>query len=158
VKKDPANTLEGTFPPPLIVLALTLIGFGLQWYQPLRYQNTSHRGYWLFAGIILMLFAGSVALLARRVMLTRKTPISFGKPTVAIIAEGPFRFTRNPLYLSLLFLYTGIGIEADSLWFALLLIVVFSFLHLVVVREEQYLEQSFGNEYLLYKSAVRRWL
>jgi len=158
VKKDPANTLKRTFPSPLIVLALTLIGFGLQWYQPLRSQNTSHRGYWLFAGIIMMLFSGSVALLASRVMLTRRTPISFGTPTVAIIDEGPFRFTRNPLYLSLLFLYTGIGIEADSLWFALLLIVVFSFLHLVVVREERYLEQSFGNEYLLYKSAVRRWL
>lgn len=157
MKKDPASTLDGTFPPPLIVLALTIIGFGLQWCQPLRYQNASHRGFWVFAGIVLMLFSGSVALLTRRVMLTRKTPISFGKPTIAIIAEGPFRFTRNPLYLSLLFLYAGIGLAADSLWFAPLLLVVFAFLHRVVVREEQYLEQTFGDKYLFYTSAVRRW-
>lgn len=158
MKKGPASTLEGTLPPPLIVLAFTLIGFGLQWHQPLRYQNASHRGYWVFAGIVLILFSGSVAFLARRVMLTRKTPVGFGKPTVTIIAEGPFRFTRNPLYLSLLFLYAGIGLAADSLWFALLLVVVFAFLQWVVVREEHYLGHTFGDNYLLYTGAVRRWV
>ncbi|MBI5557680.1 MAG: isoprenylcysteine carboxylmethyltransferase family protein [Deltaproteobacteria bacterium] len=144
-------------PPPLFVIALFLLGFGIQWHYPLSFQN-SYRSFWLIVGIILIAFSGLLAFLARRIMRSQKTPISFNKPTVAIIRNGPFAFTRNPLYLSLALLYSGAGIMVNSAWFAPLLIVLILFLHRVILREERYLERDFGNEYSIYKKNVRRWL
>lgn len=144
-------------PPPLFVIALSLIGFGAQWRYPLSFQN-SHRYFWLIVGIVLIVLSGLLALGARRIMQSQKTPISFNKPTVVIIRNGPFAFTRNPLYLSLAMLYAGVGIMLNSVWFAPLLLVLIFFLHRVILREERYLERNFGNEYAIYKKNVRRWL
>lgn len=156
MKKEKPSVLGGIFPPPLVVLALSIIGLGLQWHYPLLFQ-LGHRAYWVCLGIILVVFAGLLALSARQIMRAQRTPIVFSKPTVVIVSQGPFRFTRNPLYLSLVMLYAGVGIMMNSLWFAPLLAVLVLFLHLVVIREEKYLEREFGKEYVLYKSAVRRW-
>lgn len=157
MKKENQSILKGIFPPPLIVLALLIIGFGLRWYKPLSLQN-SYRDYWLFIGIILIVLSGVLALLARRIMRSLGTPINFNKPTRMIVNKGAFRVTRNPLYLSLLMLYAGVGIVANSWWFVLLLPVLFLSLHRVILREEKYLEHIFGNEYVLYKNSVKRWL
>lgn len=145
------------FPPPLLVLALSIIGLGLQCFFPLSIQ-LNFRPYWLIVGIILIVFSGLLAFWARTIMRTQKTPITFNKPTVVILTTGPFTYTRNPLYLSLVILYTGIGIVINSKWFIPLLIVLLFYLHNVILREEKYLEQSFGNEYLRYKNTVRRWV
>ena len=158
MKQESQGVLEGIFPPPLFVLLLTILGSGLQWQKPLAYQSAECRICWLFAGSALIVCAGTLALLARRIMLSRGTPIRFDKPTVAILAQGPFRYTRNPLYLALLLLYTGVGVMANSWWFALLLVALFMFLRRVVVREEAYLERLFGDTYLRYTFTVRRWL
>ncbi|MFH2060233.1 MAG: isoprenylcysteine carboxylmethyltransferase family protein [Pseudomonadota bacterium] len=156
--KKENHVIGSVLPPPLFVIALSLMGFGLQWYYPLSFQD-SRRSYWVMAGgIILIAFSGLLAFWARRIMLSQKTPISFSKPTVVIICKGPFGLTRNPLYLSLVMLYAGIGILADSLWFVPLLIALIVFLRRVIFREEKYLEHHFGNEYSNYKKAVRRWL
>lgn len=157
MKKEKQSILKGIFPPPLFVLALLIIGFGLQWYKPLSLQN-SQRDYWLFIGIIVIIISGVLALFASRIMRALGTPINFNTPTIMIINGGAFRVTRNPLYLSLLLLYAGVGIVANSWWFALLLLVLFCFLRRVILREERYLEHIFGNEYVLYKNSVRRWL
>ena len=79
--------------------------------------------------------------------------------TVTIVTEGPFRYTRNPMYLTLLLVYVG-GILAFRLpWGAILLVPVFLALQYgVIVREEQYLESMFGEQYATYKRRVRRWL
>jgi protein-S-isoprenylcysteine O-methyltransferase Ste14 len=151
------SILGGIFPPPLVVLALSIIGLGLQWHNPLLFQQ-AHRAYWVFFGIILVGTAGLLAFSARQIMRSQGTPIIFNKPTVVIVSKGPFAFTRNPLYLSLIMLYAGVGIMVNSLWFAPLLGVLVLFLHKVVLREENYLEHEFGKAYVLYKSAVRRWL
>lgn len=156
MKNEKQSMLGRVVPPPLFVAALLLIGFGLQWHSPVLLQN-NHRAYWLIVGIILIIFAGILAFCARRIMRTQKTPISFRKPTVVIISEGPFGFTRNPLYLSLVLLYAGIGIVANSLWFAPLLVILIFLLHRVILREEKYLEHVFGNEYIIYKKIIRRW-
>lgn len=144
-------------PPPLFVIALSLIGFGAQWRYPFSFQN-SHRFFWLIIGIVLVVFSGLLAFGARRIMRSQKTPISFNKPTVVIIRNGPFAITRNPLYLSLAMLYAGVGIMLNSAWFAPLLLVLIFFLRRVILREEKYLERDFGNEYSIYKKNVRRWL
>ena len=80
-------------------------------------------------------------------------------PTTAIVERGPYRHTRNPLYVGMALVYAGVAARANALPAALLLPVV---LHLVdrgvVRREERYLEGKFGEEYLAYKGRVRRWI
>ncbi len=80
-------------------------------------------------------------------------------PTTAIVEEGPYGFTRNPLYVGMALVYAGVSARANALPAALLLPVV---LHLVdrgvIKREERYLEGKFGEEYRRYKGRVRRWI
>ena len=73
-----------------------------------------------------------------------------GKPTTAIIAEGPFRWSRNPMYLSLVALMAGLAVWLGSAWFALFTVVLWVLLDFAAVRpEEGYLEQKFGAEFEL---------
>jgi protein-S-isoprenylcysteine O-methyltransferase Ste14 len=80
-------------------------------------------------------------------------------PTTAIVEAGPYRFTRNPLYVGMALIYSGTSARANALPAALLLSVA---LHIVdrgvIRREERYLEGKFGEEYLRYKGRVRRWI
>ena len=85
--------------------------------------------------------------------------IPTNEPTAAIVVRGPFRFSRNPIYLAMLLLQLGVGIWANSLWFFGLASLFVMFLWWgVISREERYLERKFGAEYVSYKAGVRRWL
>lgn len=76
-----------------------------------------------------------------------------------LVASGPYRFTRNPMYVGLTIVYIGGAVVLNSAWPLILLPVVLILLaHFVVVREEQYLSDAFGDEYAAYRSRVRRWL
>ena len=80
------------------------------------------------------------------------------KPTTAIVKDGPYRFTRNPIYLANTVLYVGVTLLFNAFWPLLTLVPFFLLLHWGVVRrEERYLEARFGETYLDYKSRVRRW-
>ena len=81
------------------------------------------------------------------------------KPVSHIATEGPFRYTRNPAYLSMTMMYTGIASLANALWAIILLPVALLVIQRgVIEREERYLERKFGEEYLSYKARVRRWI
>jgi protein-S-isoprenylcysteine O-methyltransferase Ste14 len=80
-------------------------------------------------------------------------------PATAVVSYGPFAFTRNPLYVSLLAMFAGIGVALASLAFLAVLVPFALLLHFgVVLREERYLEAKFGDAYLRYTSRVRRWI
>jgi protein-S-isoprenylcysteine O-methyltransferase Ste14 len=86
-------------------------------------------------------------------------PIRTDKPVPRLTTEGPFRYTRNPGYLSLTMLYAGIAVLRDALWAILLLPLVLIVIQREVIgREERYLERTFGEEYLAYKARVPRWV
>jgi protein-S-isoprenylcysteine O-methyltransferase Ste14 len=92
-------------------------------------------------------------------MRSADTPTSPYKPVYHIATEGPFRYTRNPAYLSMTMMYTGIASLANALWAILLLPVALLVIQRgVIEREERYLEGKFGEEYLSYKARVRRWI
>ena len=82
-----------------------------------------------------------------------------GSPTMSIMTAGPYRFSRNPLYLGVAFVQTGIAIGVGSFW-ALASVIVALLLvnYLAVLPEEEYLEGKFGDEYREYRRAVRRWI
>jgi len=93
------------------------------------------------------------------VLIKNKTPFDTAKSTVKIVIEGSFRFSRNPLYLSLLLLLFGITILMFSLWLLLTIPILYAlFLFKAVKPEEIYLSQKFGEEYLNYLEKVRRWI
>jgi protein-S-isoprenylcysteine O-methyltransferase Ste14 len=87
------------------------------------------------------------------------TPASPYKPVSHMVTEGPFHYTRNPGYLAMTMIYTGIASLANALWAILLLpVVLIGIQRGVIEREERYLEHKFGEEYLCYKAQVRRWI
>ncbi len=86
---------------------------------------------------------------------TRRTD----KPVSSLVQDGPFRYSRNPGYLSLAMIYAGIAILRNALWAILLMpLVLYVIQREVIEREERYLERTFGEEYLAYKRRVRRWV
>ena len=142
--------------PPLIYIAFLLTGLALDYFFPVavlpdRVRYTAGFGFIALGGVII----------AFTILQFRKARTNFSpyKPSTALITGGPFRFSRNPAYLSLSLLYTGIGVTADNLWMLGLLVPTLIVMHYgVISREEQYLEGKFGEDYVRYKASVRRWL
>jgi protein-S-isoprenylcysteine O-methyltransferase Ste14 len=81
------------------------------------------------------------------------------EPTPELIFDGPYRFTRNPMYLGMTLLAIGLGAAAGTLWTLPLSLAALGAVHLLAVRpEERYLTAKFGEPYLQYKARVRRYL
>ena len=81
------------------------------------------------------------------------------KPSSSLVVIGPYRITRNPMYVSLALLYIGFGFLLGISWvFVFLPAVIFVMHYYIIRREESYLESRFGEQYLAYKQQVRRWL
>jgi protein-S-isoprenylcysteine O-methyltransferase Ste14 len=107
------------------------------------------------------LLGGGVLLNGWFVLTIRRTdtPIDPRKPVSKLATSGPFRYTRNPAYLSMTLIYAGVAALRNALWAILLLpLVVYVIQRDQIEREEQYMERDFGEEYLNYKKSVRRWV
>jgi protein-S-isoprenylcysteine O-methyltransferase Ste14 len=101
----------------------------------------------------------ALAALSARNFRLAGTSVVPGEPSTALVETGPYRFTRNPIYIGFVLAYFGLSIMLTSLWVLLLLIPVLMVLQRgVVEREEDYLEQQFGDGYRKYKVRVPRWL
>ena len=112
----------------------------------------------LVSGIVLMIIAPSLALSARATMKKAGTNVHPSEPALTIARGGPFRFTRNPMYLALCLVQVALGFFLND-WITLLFVVPLALiLHCgVVLREERYLTAKFGEPYLELKREVRRW-
>jgi protein-S-isoprenylcysteine O-methyltransferase Ste14 len=94
-----------------------------------------------------------------RTMRGADTTLDVNKPVSTLVQDGPFRYSRNPGYLSLVMLYAGIAILRNALWailFMPLLLLITQ--RELIEREGRYLERIFGEEYLAYKRRGRRWV
>jgi protein-S-isoprenylcysteine O-methyltransferase Ste14 len=136
-------------PPPLIYLAPLVLGLLLdrRYHVPFLPRGMARTLGWA-------LLSGGVVLVGwfQRTMRT-------DKPVSSLATDGPFRYTRNPGYLSLSMIYAGIAVRRNALWAVLLLPAVLLVIQREVIRrEERYLERTFGEEYLNYKTSVRRWV
>jgi protein-S-isoprenylcysteine O-methyltransferase Ste14 len=143
-------------PAPLVYALFFLAGLALDRLVPLpRMPLAIGRP----AGALLAL--GAVALdlwSGARMRAARTTPIPL-RPTTAIVTRGPYRFTRNPMYLGMLLFYVGLALFLGRLWpLALAPAVVWVLSATVIAREERYLEGKFGDEYRQYRARVRRWV
>ena len=143
-------------PPPLIFLGGLAIGLVLSSWEPTAYLD---RDIARPLGGILIGIGMLLALSAVRVFFQARTNLRPDRPSSALVRTGPYRFTRNPMYVSLTIVYGGVAVMMQSLWSLLLLTLVLAFIRIKVIeREEAYMERRFGAEYLRYKSEVRRWV
>ena len=144
------------FPPPFIYIAALIAGFVLHRLFPLRVLPTSLARPlgWVCVA------AGVVAIVtAARAMLRARTTIDPFHPTTAIVSDGPFRYSRNPIYLGLTLGYIGVALLRNALAPLVLLPVVLAVVQRgVIEREERYLERKFGATYTDYKARARRWI
>ncbi len=113
----------------------------------------------LVCGIVLVILAPTLALSALVTMKAAGTNVAPAKPALTIVRGGPFRFTRNPMYLALCLLQVALGFFLND-WITLLFVVPLAliFHYGVILREERYLTTKFGEPYLQLKREVRRWL
>jgi len=143
-------------PPPVIYLTSLVIGLVFRALVPTPFLP---RGLAFMLGAILIAIAVWLSVWGVRVMHRAGTSEKTSLPTTALVTTGPFRYSRNPLYVSLTLAYLGIAVAAQSLWALALLIVVLAVVQRGVIdREERYLERRFGADYLRYKERVRRWI
>lgn len=146
--------------PPAIPVLIIAIGIGLQciWPVDLGIEIAKPLHYWL-GGIVVVL--ALVALGGWSVFLLRRDGQSENpwKPTFRIIERGPFRISRNPMYLQMVMVCFGIGLALMN-WWLLLLTPACGWLlqRLAIIPEERYLRQKFGDAYHAYTKRVRRWL
>jgi len=142
-------------PPLLMVLALILV-LVLHHFWPLP---VGARGLTIALGAILVVLGIGSAAWGRVTLAKGGTNVNPLKPTIAIVTSGPFRFTRNPLYVGVVILFVGLSLLIGTWWgFVVLIPVVLTLHHGVILNEESYLERKFGDSYRSYKTSVRRYL
>ncbi len=143
-------------PPPLIFAGALGAGLLLNRLRPtafLPHALSRLLGWPVIAGGFLFGLSGF------REMRRAGTNVDPREPTTAIVTGGPYRFTRNPLYVGMTLMYCGFAARANALPAALFLPFALHLMnHGVIEREERYLERKFGDEYLRYKGRVRRWI
>jgi protein-S-isoprenylcysteine O-methyltransferase Ste14 len=87
------------------------------------------------------------------------TPVRGNERSTAIVRTGPYRFTRNPIYVSFALFVIGVAVWLDNLWLLLMLVPAIGAMAVVVIpREERFLERNFPDQYPSYRARVRRWL
>ncbi len=151
---DAANL--GPVRPPLVYLGSILLGLLLHFAWPLPLVRHPV-GALVGAGVVLL--AIGLFVTAVRTFRAASTPAPGNRTTTTIVKTGPYRFSRNPIYLAFSALQVGIALWVGSVWLLITLVPALALMSFwVIPREERYLEARFSTEYLSYKSSVRRWL
>ena len=146
----------GIMRPPLVYLGAIALGLLLQFAWPVRLVSRAVSGP---LGGTAVLVAVALFLSAVRTFRTAGTPVPGNRPTTTIVRTGPYRYSRNPIYLSFSLLQLGVACWVNSFWLLVTLMPAVALMSCVVIpREEHYLESRFPSDYLPYKASVRRWL
>jgi protein-S-isoprenylcysteine O-methyltransferase Ste14 len=154
---DQADTANVIIRPPIAWALAVVAGLALQWAVPLPFMPASAPAGWV-GGIVFVLALALVAW-AIAIITRAGSNVPTNMPTTTIVETGPYRFTRNPIYLGMFVGLAGLAIAFDSLWLlGTLLVFAFAIRYGVVAREEAYLERKFGDAYRHYRARVRRWL
>ena len=145
--------------PPIIYASAAAIAVVLGWIVNLSFQSEAARGLALILGIVIAALGLLLLLLAGRSFTAAGTPIAPNQPTKALVFDGIYNHTRNPMYLGFTLVLIGLGLIFDELWFIITApLAMFAVTKLAIEREEAYLERKFGAEYVAYKGRVRRWV
>lgn len=147
-------------PPPLLYLLPMAMGFIAQYFVPIGIVTGVRPAHMLrLVGCAEILIGAALNVWALRTFHRLHTTVLPHRPARALAAEGPYKLTRNPMYLGFAIIYLGIAFVANAFWVLLFLPEAIAFVSLFVIgREESYLRREFGSEYDDYRARVRRWL
>jgi protein-S-isoprenylcysteine O-methyltransferase Ste14 len=145
--------------PPLLFLGALALGCLLTLVIPIGPGLGSANGLALTVGLIFVVIGFGLAALSARAFHLAGTSVVPGQESTALVTDGPYRFTRNPIYIGFVLVYFGLAIVLTSAWVLVLLIPTLIVLQRGVVEpEEAYLERKFGDAYRKYQARVPRWL
>ena len=146
----------GLIRPPFVYLVSIGIGLLVHWAWPVQWLPASVN---VAVGIVLVVIAVGLFVSSVRTFKKAGTPVPGDMPTTLIVRAGPYRFSRNPIYVAFTLLQIGVAAWVNSAAVLIMALPALSLMALVVIpREERYLEEKFPAEYLPYKREVRRWL
>ncbi len=154
----PRETAGVLAPPPAFPLVTIALAEVLRWWRPLPLIPADRWWRWVLAAALLgtaLAIASSAIVTLRRA----RTPVEPWKPTRAVVTDGPFAISRNPIYLAFLAIQLSYAWARPNVWGVLLIPITMALLHWgVIAREERYLAKRFGEPYMAYAQRVRRWL
>src|SRR5581483_2429355 len=147
--------LPGLLRPPIIFVFAILLGIALNRSWPLHFVPSTIR----LLGSLLVACAILLFVLSWREFSAAGTSVRGSRRIKAIVQTGPYRFSRNPIYLSFILLVLGLSVWLNNLWLLVTLLPAITVIALdVIPREERFLESNFRDQYLSYRANVRRWL
>jgi protein-S-isoprenylcysteine O-methyltransferase Ste14 len=146
------------FPPPLVFLGATFLGVAFGSFVTPA-PVTVGRPIGLVIGLLILACGVALVVSARIPFIrTGQSPVPW-RPSPSLIFEGPYRFTRNPMYLGVTLIELGLGLAISNLWISLFAAPALLTVHLIaVLPEERYLSEKFGEPYRVYLARVRRYL
>jgi protein-S-isoprenylcysteine O-methyltransferase Ste14 len=146
----------GLIRPPRIFLAAIVLGIVGHFFWPVHLVSPAVG---IPAGALLVVAAIALFVGAARAFKAAGTPVPGNQPATAIVRAGPYRFSRNPIYLAFVVFQLGLALLVNSLSLVITLLPAFGLMVFVVIpREERYLMLRFPVEYAAYKGSARRWL
>ena len=156
----PAPPASGVrYPPPLAFAIPFAVGYLLDRILPMPLVGPHRRIASLAAGVVIAAAGIVLAIWAARTFRRARTPVNPFQPSTALVREGPFRFSRNPMYVGMSILAVGLALVVNSFWPILFLPVSLVVVYATVIRrEERYLSTRFGTAYDDYRRHVRRFL
>jgi protein-S-isoprenylcysteine O-methyltransferase Ste14 len=148
------------FPPPFIYVAAYLVGLAVErWIVRVPLSTPGTRPWLMMAGWAVIVIGASIVASGLVTFRLAPTAIMPFRPASRIVRRGPYRFTRNPMYLGLAILYAGLALLFDTaVPLVLLPLAIVAMRVFVIDREERYLTDAFGEDYRQYQREVRRWL
>jgi protein-S-isoprenylcysteine O-methyltransferase Ste14 len=146
----------GLIRPPRVFLAAIILGIVGHFFWPVPLVSAVVG---IPAGTVLVVTAAALFIAATRAFKAAGTPVPGNEPATAIVKAGPYRFSRNPIYLAFVVFQLGLALLLNSVSLVITLLPAFGLMALVVIpREERYLMQRFPVEYAAYRASARRWL
>jgi len=150
------NGASVKFPPPAVFILFILLALGIHDYQAIEVSNMPIL---IYMGSFFIPLGFTILLIASIAFKRAKTNIKPWKPSTQIISSGLYAYSRNPIYLAFCVVTIGIGLIVNSLWVTLSFIPSIVVIFFIAIKKEEiYLENKFGQDYLAYKEKVRRWI
>lgn len=147
------------FPPPALFVVSCICGSAIESIFPMPLSDMFRIPAQMPLGWVAIVLGTALIGWAMATFAVRKTAIYPNRPAREMVAEGPYRISRNPMYVALTVITCGVSLLADNFWMLLLLPpVLWALTRFVIRREENYLAGAFGESYANYKARVRRWL
>ena len=136
-----------------------LISIAINFVVPFSVPQGIFRQILIPVGIVLIIIGIDLVVLARREFAYFSQPTDPGHPTSKVVKTGVFAISRNPLYLASVLVFLGLALALNILWaVVMLLLSIIICLYVLIIPEEQYLAEKFGEEYKEYTASVHRWL